>query len=197
MARTILVLLLVLAAFPAGVAGQESATARIEGFGGFPWSTPRAELEDRLGAPLRSETLESGFTVLAWADRFADTTVVALFGLSPDDGLVKGQYTLRFGPEDDCIALFRRFRSAFLLRFPLLVPDDRSFNDSGAAFCPAVAEGAAGWLTRWEDESTGARASVLIEAGQTRVNAVIESAEFLDWLQRTSGTPDEGEAQGA
>jgi hypothetical protein len=185
--RFIPILGLALAAATSTANGQEAASAHIESFGGFGWGTPRAELEARLGEPLRADTLETGFTVLAWADRHADTTVVALYGLSPEDGLVKGQYTLRFGPEDDCIALFRRFRSAFLLRYPLLVPEDRSFNESAGAFCPAVADGKAGWLTRWDDDETGARASVLIESGQTRVNAVVESAAFLEWLERTDG----------
>lgn len=187
-----LLVLLVLAA-PAAARAQDGPSERIDGFGRFPWGASRIELEDRLGDPLQAETLETGFTVLAWTAPFADTTVVALYGLLPDEGLVKGQYTLRWAEGDDCVALFRAFRSAFLLRYPLLVPEDRSYNELGAAFCPAVVQGRAGWMTQWDDEETGARARVVIEAGQTRVNAVVESAAFLAWIERT--TPPEPAAE--
>jgi hypothetical protein len=184
--RSTLLLLVVLTATPAPSLAQEGPSEHIDGFGGFPWGASRPELEARLGAPLQAETLETGFTVLAWPARFADTTVVALYGLVPDEGLVKGQYTLRWAEGDDCVALFRSFRSAFTLRFPLLVPEDRSYNELGSAFCDAVVEGRAGWITQWDDEDSGARARVVIDAGRTRVNAVVESAAFLAWLDRTT-----------
>lgn len=193
MRRSILVALLAMAAVPTGARSQDGPSEHIDAFGGFAWGSSRAELETRFGEPLQAETLETGFTVLAWTARFADTTVVALYGLLPGEGLVKGQYTLRWADGDDCVALFRSFRSAFLLRYPLLVPEDRSYNELGAAFCPAVVEGRAGWMTQWDDEATGARARVVIEAGQTRVNAVVESAAFLAWIERT--TPPEPAAE--
>ncbi len=199
-----LLLLLVLVAPPPVLRAQEGPSEHVDGFGGFPWGASRAELEARLGEPLQAETLETGFTVLAWTARFADTTVVALYGLVPEEGLVKGQYTLRWAEGDDCVALFRSFRSAFLLRYPLLVPEDRSYNELGSAFCPAVVEGRAGWMTQWDDPETGARARVVIEAGRTRVNAVVESAAFLAWIERTTpagvgdgeGADGDGDAPG-
>jgi len=184
--RASLLLLLALAAYPAAARAQDGPSEHIDGFEGFPWGTPRSELEARFGDPLQEETLETGFTVLAWTTPFADTTVVVLFGLVPDEGLVKGQYTLRWSEGDDCLGLFQSFRSAFVIRYPLLVPEDRSYNELGAAFCPAVVEGRAGWMTQWDDEATGARARVVIEAGRLRVNAVVESAAFLAWLDRTA-----------
>jgi hypothetical protein len=191
----LLLLALALAAAPAASRAQDGPSEQIDGFAGFPWGTARSELEARLGDPLQAETLETGFTVVAWTAPFADTTVVALYGLVPDEGLVKGQYTLGWSEGDDCVALFRSFRTAFMLRYPLLVPDDRSYNELGSAFCPAVVEGRAGWMTQWDDEETGARARVVIEAGRLRVNAVVESAAFLAWIERTAPPEPGAEAE--
>ncbi len=193
MLRSWLPLPLLVAGSVASAPAQDAATAHVVGFAGLAWGVREAEVVETLGVPLRADTLEVGITVLAYPGTFADTSVVALYAFTPAEGLVKGQYTLRFGPEDDCVALFRRFRGRLLLAYPLIVPEDRSFNDSGAGFCSSVVAGTAGWLTTWEDEDTGARASVSIEAGQARVNAVFESAAFRSWLARQApANPQDG-----
>ena len=76
-------------------------------------------------------------------------------------------------------------RNFLLLKYPMIVPVDRSRNDSSKGFCDAVPDGDAAWITTWEDTQTGAQALVSIEAGRPRLDVVFESAGFIAWVEDT------------
>lgn len=160
----------------------EHAAEHVDGFAGFPWGTPYDSLVAALGAPARDERLREGIRVLVYRDSSDIRGALELFAILDSIGLVKGQRTIPFGADEDCTALYIRIRDRISLHFPLLMPRETSRNDTGGDFCAAVAAGSAGWFTRWADEDTGARVTVLIEPGQRRIDVIYESRAFLDWV---------------
>ncbi len=168
---------------PATAGAQQGVSLRIDGFEGYPWGTTEEVVLDRLGAPVQADTLVEGVVVLAFLGTIEDTASVALFAFLPGQGLVKGQHSIAFAASDDCVALFRALRNHLLLKYPMIVPVDRSRNDSSKSFCAAVVDGDAAWISTWEDPQTGAQAIVSIEAGRPRLNVVFESAMFIAWVE--------------
>lgn len=162
---------------------QEGISLRIDGFEGFAWGTPDTAVIERFGAPVQTDTLEQGVVVLAFAAEIIDTASVALFAFLPGQGLVKGQHSISFAPSDDCVGLFQALRRYLLLKYPMIVPEDRSRNDSNKSFCNSVLDGDAAWIATWKDAENGSQALVSIEAGRPRVDVVFESAEFLAWIE--------------
>ena len=172
------------------------ASEHIDGFGGFTWGTPYDSIVARLGTPARDQQLAEGIRVLVYRDTSEAPDGLELFAILDTLGLVKGQRAIPFGAGEDCQALYRRIRQRIKLRFPLLVPKETSRNDSGGDFCEGVAAGTAGWFTRWDDETSGARATVLIEPGQRRIDVVYESRAFLDWVAALEAKGSEADSTG-
>jgi len=169
---------------PVSAGAQQGASLRIDAFDGFPWGTTEEEILDRLGEPVQADTLEENVVVFGFLSTIVDTASIAMFAFLPGEGLVKGQHSITFdASSEDCVALFRAMRNHLLLKYPMIVPVDRSRNDSGKGFCSAVADGDAAWLSTWEDPETGAQATVSIEAGRPRLNVIFESARFIAWVK--------------
>lgn len=183
MIRQVSPLIALLILLPATAGAQQGASLRIDGFEGFPWGTTEDVILDSLGTPVQADTLSGDVVVLAFLSAIDDTASIAMFAFFPGQGLVKGQHSILFDASIDCVALFRDMRHYLLLKYPMIVPVDRSRNDSSKGFCDAVPDGDAAWITSWEDSRTGARALVSIEAGRPRLNVVFESAEFIAWLE--------------
>jgi hypothetical protein len=161
---------------------QASASETISGFNGLAWGASYAEVEQALGPTPRSEVLESGITVLVFADSVAGENSVAMYAMLNSLGMVKGQHTVRLDPEADCVAVYRRLRDHVMLSYPLIKPAERLASDSSLGFCDAQRAGEASWVTQWEDERTGSVATVVLETGSDVIKVVYESAQFLDWL---------------
>lgn len=192
MIRQVSWLIALLILLPATAGAQQGVSLRIDQFDGFPWGATDAEVLDRLGEPVQADTLEGGVVVLAFLGTIDNTASVAMFAFLPGQGLVKGQHSIAFDASQDCVALFRAMRNYLLLKYPMIVPVDRSRNDSGKGFCEAVIDGDAAWISTWEDAQTGAQAMVSIEAGRPRLNVVFESAAFIAWVE-DSEQPSEPE----
>ena len=183
MNRQVFQLTALLILLPATAGAQQSVSLRIDEFGGFSWGTAQEVILDSLGEPVQADTIDDDIVVLAFESTIDDTASIAMFAFFPGQGLVKGQHSIAFDASVDCVALFREMRHFLLLKYPMIVPVDRSRNDSSKGFCDAVAEGDAAWISSWEDSQTGARALVSIEAGHPRLNVVFESAEFIAWVE--------------
>jgi hypothetical protein len=180
-----LVLAGILFIVPAAHAQQE-VSLTVDGFNGFPWGTSADSLVEALGEPVQADTLDGRMLVLAYLDSLEATSTVAMYAVLEADGLVKGQHTISFDEllsTGDCEEQFIRLRSYLLLKYPMIVPEDRSRNDSPKPFCEAVVDGDAAWLSTWNDSTTGARAMVVIDAGRPRLNVVFESARFIEWVE--------------
>lgn len=171
---------------------QERVSMTVDGFNGFRWGAPASEIFESLGEPARTDTLDGGMLVVAYRDSLEQFASVAMYAILADEGLVKGQHSIPFDEltnAGECEAGFIRLRNYLLLKYPMIVPEDRSRNDSSKAFCEGVLDGDAAWISTWTDSATGARAMVVIDAGQPRLNVVFESARFLEWVeQREAGT---------
>ncbi len=183
MIRPALCLPLFLICLPLTGFAQQGVSLRIDGFEGFAWGASDTSVIARFGAPVQADTLEEGVVVLAFPSTIIDTASVALFAFLPGQGLVKGQHSIPFAPSDDCVGLIQALRRYLLLKYPMIVPEDRSRNDSNKNFCSAVVDGDAAWIASWKDTETGAQALVSVEAGRPRVDVVFESAEFLAWIE--------------
>jgi hypothetical protein len=190
MNRQVFRLTALLILLPATADAQQSVSLRIDEFEGFSWGTAQEVILDSLGEPIQADTLEDNIVVLAFESAIDDTASIAMFAFFPGQGLVKGQHSILFDASIDCVALFRDMRHYLLLKYPMIVPVDRSRNDSSKGFCDAVPDGDAAWITSWEDSRTGARALVSIEAGRPRLNVVFESAEFIAWVEDAEREPD-------
>jgi hypothetical protein len=190
MIRQVSPLIALLILLPATAGAQQGASLRIDGFEGFPWGTTEDVILDSLGTPVQADTLSGDVVVLAFLSAIDDTASIAMFAFFPGQGLVKGQHSILFDASIDCVALFRDMRHYLLLKYPMIVPVDRSRNDSSKGFCDAVPDGDAAWITSWEDSRTGARALVSIEAGRPRLNVVFESAEFIAWVEDAEREPE-------
>ena len=185
MIRQVSRLIALLILLPATAGAQQSVSLRIDGFEGFPWGTTQEAILDSLGTPVQADTLSGDVVVLAFLSAIDDTASIAMFAFLPGQGLVKGQHSIAFESSVDCVALFRDMRNFLLLKYPMIVPVDRSRNDSSKGFCDAVPDGDAAWITTWEDTQTGALALVSIEAGRPRLDVVFESAGFIAWVEDT------------
>ena len=183
MIRPVSWLIALLILLPATAGAQQGVSLRIDQFDGFPWGSTEEEVLDRVGEPVQADTLEGGVVVLAFLGTIEDTASIAMFAFLPGQGLVKGQHSIAFDASEDCVALFRVMRNHLLLKYPMIVPVDRSRNDSSKGFCAAVVDGDAAWISTWEDPQTGAQAMVSIEAGRPRLNVVFESAGFISWVE--------------
>ncbi len=173
------------AALPSALNAQSAVSMSVDEFNGFPWGTPASELYARLGTPAQADTLDGGMIVLAYQDSLEGSASVAMYAILGEEGLVKGQHSIPFDELESaggCEAQFVRLRKYLLLKYPMIVPEDRSRNDSPKAFCEAVRDGDAAWISTWIDSGTGARAMVVIDAGQPRLSVVFESARFLEWV---------------
>jgi hypothetical protein len=171
---------------PSVVIAQNPVSMSVDEFNGFAWGTPPPELYARLGAPVQADTLEGGMVVLAYRDSLEGSASVAMYAILGEEGLVKGQHSIPFDELESaggCEAQFVKLRKYLLLKYPMIVPEDRSRNDSPKAFCEAVLDGDAAWISTWLDPATGARAMVVIDAGRPRLSVVFESARFLDWVE--------------
>ena len=177
---------------PQTAGAQERVSMTVDGFNGFRWGAPASAIFESLGEPARTDTLDGGMLVVAYRDSLEQSASVAMYAILEGDGLVKGQHSISFeelSSTDECEAGFIRLRNYLLLKYPMIVPEDRSRNDSSKAFCEAVLDGDAAWISTWTDTTTGARAMVVIDAGQPRLNVVFESARFLEWVeQREAGS---------
>ena len=131
MIRQVSLLIALLILLPATSGAQQGASLRIDGFEGFPWGTTEDVILDSLGTPVQADTLSGDVVVLAFLSAIDDTASI------------------------DCVALFRDMRHYLLLKYPMIVPVDRSRNDSSKGFCDAVPDGDAAWITSWEDSRTG------------------------------------------
>ncbi len=184
MIRPVSWLIALLICLPVTAGAQQGVSLRIDGFDGFPWGTTEEQILDRLGEPVQADTIAENVVVLGFLSTSEDTTTIAMFAFLPGEGLVKGQHSITFdASSEDCVALFRAMRNYLLLKYPMIVPADRSRNDSGKGFCAAVVDGDAAWISTWEDPETGAQAMVSIEAGRPRLNVVFESARFIAWVK--------------
>ena len=172
---------------PQAAVAQERVSMTVDGFNGFRWGTPASAIFESLGEPARTDTLDGGMLVVAYLDSLGQSASVAMYAILADEGLVKGQHSISFeelSSTGECEAQFIRLRNYLLLKYPMIVPEDRSRNDSSKAFCEAVLDGDAAWISTWTDATTGARAMVVIDAGQPRLNVVFESARFVEWVER-------------
>ena len=183
MNRQVFRLTALLILLPATAGAQQSVSLRIDEFEGFSWGTAQEVILDGLGEPVQADTIDDNIVVLAFESTIDDTASIAMFAFFPGQGLVKGQHSIAFDASQDCVALFRAMRNYLLLKYPMIVPVDRSRNDSGKGFCEAVIDGDAAWISTWEDAQTGAQAMVSIEAGRPRLNVVFESAAFIAWVE--------------
>lgn len=165
---------------------QQRVSMTVDEFNGFPWGTPASAIYEALGEPARTDTLDGGMLVVAYRDSLEETASVAMYAVLLAEGLVKGQHSISFeemSRPGECEAQFIRLRKYLLLKYPMIVPEDRSLNNSTKAFCEAVLDGDAAWISTWNDSTTGARAMVVIDAGQPRLNVVFESARFIEWVE--------------
>jgi len=182
---TILAVILQLLWAPA-VMAQQRVSMTVDGFNGFTWGTPLTAIVEALGEPVQADTLDGEMLVIAYRDKLEQSASVAMYAILQREGLVKGQHSISFdelSSTGDCEAEFIRLRKYLLLKYPMIVPEDRSRNDSSKAFCAAVLDGDAAWISTWNDSSTGARAMVVIDAGKPRLNVVFESARFIEWVE--------------
>ncbi|MCL7980168.1 MAG: hypothetical protein M8865_09735 [marine benthic group bacterium] len=192
---TISLAIVAAAAAPPVVVAQGEVSMSVDEFNGFAWGTPAPELYARLGAPLQADTLPGEMVVLAYRDSLEGSASVAMYAMLGEVGLVKGQHSIPFDEMEStggCEAQFVRLRKHLLLKYPMIVPEDRSRNNSPKAFCEAVLDGDAAWISTWLDPVSGARAMVVIDAGQPRLNVVFESAEFLAWVESRKSDPSSG-----
>jgi hypothetical protein len=177
---------------PRVLTAQNPVSMSVDEFNGFAWGTPTPALYERLGAPAQADTLDGGMVVLAYRDSLEGSASVAMYAILGEEGLVKGQHSIPFDELESaggCEAQFVKLRKYLLLKYPMIVPEDRSRNDSPKAFCEAVLDGDAAWISTWLDPATGARAMVVIDAGQPRLSVVFESARFLEWVASRDQSP--------
>lgn len=168
------------------VDAQQRVSMTVDEFNGFPWGTPASGIYEALGEPAHTDTLDGDMLVVAYRDSLEQTESVAMYAVLLGEGLVKGQHSISFeelSSTGECEERFIRLRQYLLLKYPMIVPEDRSWNNSTKAFCEAVLDGDAAWISTWNDSTTGARAMVVIDAGQPRLNVVFESARFIEWVE--------------
>lgn len=186
--------LMTLLAVATGSAQQRPSTT-IESFRGLAWGSDAEAVLEMFGEPEEDSILDGGLRMLAFRDSLAGQPSVVLFGILPEQGLVKGQEVVTALEGRECIDQIRRIHTFVDLQYPLIRPTEEAENNTVDMICEAVRRGSGHWHRQWIDESTGSVISVRLDSGSTQINLVYESLQFREWIgSPTDVVPDEAAA---
>ncbi|MDP2483849.1 MAG: hypothetical protein Q8W45_11230 [Candidatus Palauibacterales bacterium] len=170
---------------------QRHASTSIDGFGGVPWGASSEDIVAKFGEPAQVDSLENGIVVLAYREDFLGEPAVAMFALLGDEGMIKGQHTLKLHLEEgDCEAQYRLYRDYVTLSYPLIPPVENYDYPFTEDFCTALQNRRGEWANQWVDRSNGSVVTVIVPRGTDEVRLIYESATFLSWLDSESAPED-------
>ncbi|TFG65577.1 MAG: hypothetical protein E4H28_03925 [Gemmatimonadales bacterium] len=163
-------------------AAQEAPSTTISSFRGLNWGIDAEVVLEALGEPEEDVVLDGGLRMLAFRDSLVGRPSVVLFGILPDDGLVKGQEVVNALEGRECIDQVRRIHTFVDLQYPLIRPTEQAKNNTAGMICEAGKQGSGYWYRQWIDESTGSVISVRLESGSDQISLTYESLRFREWV---------------
>ena len=194
--RVTVAFLMTLLLVPSAVA-QQRASLTIEGYRDLTWGTAAEAVLETFGEPEEDAVLDGGLRMLAFRDSLVGQPSVVLFGVLPEDGLVKGQEVVNAREGQECIDQVRRIHRFVDLQYPLIQPTESAKSNAAGMICEAVKQGSGYWYRQWIDESTGSVISVRLESGSDQINLIYESLRFREWVGRPiEFVPDEAQTAG-
>lgn len=174
---------------------QQSPSATIESFRGLPWGSDAEAILEAFGEPEEDTILEGGLRMLTFRDSLVGRSSLVLFGILPDQGLVKGQEVVIALEEQACVEQIRKIHTFVDLQYPLIRPTEEARNNTGGMICEAVKQGSGHWHRQWIDQVTGSVISVRLDSGSTQINLIYESRQFREWIGApVDVVPDEAAA---
>ena len=174
---------------------QQRASATIESFRGLAWGSSAEVVLDAFGEPEQDEILDGGLRMLAFRDSLVGRPSVLLFGILPENVLVKGQEVVTALEGQECIDQIRAIHTFVDLQYPLIRPTEEARNSTPDMICEAAKRGSGYWHRQWIDESNGSVISVRMDAGSSQINLIYESLRFREWIgAAVEVVPDESEA---
>lgn len=178
----------------ASASAQQRPSTTITSFRGLDWGSEAEAVLAAFGEPEEDAILDGGLRMLAFRDSLVGRPSVVLFGILPEDGLVKGQEVVNALEGQECVDQIRGIHTFVDLQYPLIRPSEEARNSTSSMICEAVKLGSGYWHRQWVDESTGSVISVRLDAGSTQITLVYESLRFREWVGAPLETvPDEGE----
>jgi hypothetical protein len=161
---------------------QQHPSSSIESFRGFAWGIDAQAVMDALGEPEQDTILDGGLRMLAFRDSLVGRPSVMLFGVLPEDGLVKGEELITALEGQKCIDQIRKIHNSVDLQYPLIRPTEEARNNTAGLICEAAKRGQGFWHRQWIDESTGSVISVRLDSGSRQVSLIFESLQFRVWV---------------
>lgn len=176
---------------------QQRPSTTITSFRGLDWGSEVDAILATHGEPEEDTVLDGGLRMLAFRDSLVGQPSVVLFGILPEDGLVKGQEVVNARGGQECIDQVRRIHRLVDLQYPLIQPTEQAKNNTAGMICEAVKQGSGYWYRQWIDESTGSVISVRLESGSDQINLIYESLRFREWVGKPLElVPDEAQTAG-
>lgn len=164
------------------VQAQQRPSTTIDSFRDMAWGSDGTMILDAFGEPEQDEILDGGLRMLAFRDSLAGRPSVVLFGILPEDGLVKGQEIVTALEGKECIDQIRAIHTFVDLQYPLIRPTEQARNNTADMICEAVKRGSGYWHRQWIDESTGSVISVRLDSGSSQIILIYESLRFREWV---------------
>jgi hypothetical protein len=161
---------------------QQRPSTTITSFRGLEWGSSVDTVLATFGEPEEDSMLDGGLRMLAFRDSLVGQPSVVLFGILPDDGLVKGQEVVNALEGQECIDQIRGIQRFVNLQYPLIHPTEEARNNTSSAICEAAKLGHAHWHRQWADTVTGSVISVRLDAGSTQISMTYESRRFREWV---------------
>ncbi len=160
---------------------QQRPSTTITSFRGLEWGSAVDTVLATFGDP-EEDTILDGLRMLAFRDSLVGQPSVVLFGILPDDGLVKGQEVVNALEGQECVDQIRGIQRFVDLQYPLIHPTEEARNNTSSAICEAAKLGHAHWHRQWADTATGSVISVRLDAGSTQISMTYESRRFREWV---------------
>lgn len=152
---------------------------RIGGIGALPWGATAKEIEAVSGSYVMSRAAGDTGQVLIFRNRVAGTPVTTLFYLDRSRGLLRGAYSVPYGPGIECEVVFEAFKGFVQRLYPSLKPVERRTHvDRSKSFCSAANLDKASWSIDWTD-AAGNKARVALEPGDARVTTTFTAGVEL------------------
>jgi hypothetical protein len=162
----------------------------VTGFAGIPWGSPESAVVAKLGKPY-NRVERSGGAYLLYNDPLLGHETITTVLVTPNEGLIKGMYSLDFGPGDGCRNVYEDLRRAIAARYPSIKPEETQYNSSSLDFCGGVTIGKAGRTTLWKDPSnSSSQIAILLESGGDRILVHYESPSFKAFAEDLKRTDD-------
>jgi hypothetical protein len=179
----ILQVLIPTAVLVSGASAQQPApptTKEISGFLRIHWGGSAQDVINAFGSPMVDKTNEGGNRVLVYKDRVVNRPALALFYVDQQKGLMKGIYSVSYGPGNDCEALFHNLTTLVERTFGggLRPLELRTQSDEKVPFCDAAARGKASWSVTWTEAGSGNSVRVNLEPEGKLVDLIFQSGSF-------------------